>query len=987
MVLLAVVAKIKEKEIADIALKKISKSIHATIRIDGISLSLIRRFPLATIELKNIWFGPPDTSGLSTSTFSEEEALAKIKKVYISVKSGPLFKGEFEIMKVEIRGVDLNYIVNKKGVSNFDFLIDTTGTESTDTTSLSLDVMLKELLLRDIHCNYYDSLNVMSAQIAVSKARVNGEVRGEYLHGSANGVLKLSDCNYKATNLYLMREAKIDFNVTYSEDSVELKELAITTDGADFTITGSAVIKDTIETDLHIQGTRINIDELIKYIPEKTVEDIGLYKASGIVNMDATVKGFIVDSILPEVKAGVGMKKGYIQITGYPALKNISFAGNLTNGAKRNNSTTSIHIQKFHAETGHSSIDMSGILSNPDRIQYKINSNMVIELGEFKAYIPDTIMSGARGQILARFFTTGVLPDSIGSDFVDYVLDRSRLELTLNNLFLTLDPAMTLDSLSGTLRFDLHHITARNLHVNIPAYGVNINNTSFDAQLSGKLSEPSNLGIDLKSYQVRTNRSAFYGSAKIRDLEAPEFDISSTIRLHLSEVMDMLPDSLVNNLAGEITAQIDSRGKLNPDSIAGQINDLVFNNSTFRVGFDKVSVDMPDTLMSVHELTGRLLMMPDTIKIYNTRGIYSGIDFSIDSTKIVNLYNSVILNKASQLYVEGRFYLGDLDYAMFAPFMAESADSTVIAAENNDGAEVEITDSTATNYTYLIKGKLGVRSLTYKKAVVKNISSLFNFSDSLYLVDQLKFDGFSGKHNTSVRYEIRKGEEQMLWVKNNIENMNVTQLLEDFDNFQDFYEPAITSKNISGILSSKVDAQVYFKNDSLLRSEMRAKGIVKIEKGGIYHYPPVQDMAQNLRGIDNLDVLEFKTINTSIFIFKDAVNVPNTLIISNKLDATAFGMQSFGEDYEYHLMVFLSDILTGKSKKRIKKQNEIGDEITSAGRKGIKIKSYSEDGKSGSKPELNDKERDEMSRKIKDRQKHLELRFNPFMINYNTGVN
>ena len=137
--------------------------------------------------------------------------------------------------------------------------------------------------------------------------------------------------------------------------------------------------------------------------------------------------------------------------------------------------------------------------------------------------------------------------------------------------------------------------------------------------------------------------------------------------------------------------------------------------------------------------------------------------------------------------------------------------------------------------------------------------------------------------------------------------------------------------------------------------------------------------------VKDLDVLEFKTINSNVFVIKSAVYVPTTLVFSNKLDATAFGMQSFGEDYEYHLMVFLSDILTGKSKKRIKKQDKIGEEITKTDRNGIKVVSYSLDGESKSGLD-NDDDRNEMKRIINVDEALLNIRFHPGVISYNTGV-
>jgi len=92
-----------------------------------------------------------------------------------------------------------------------------------------------------------------------------------------------------------------------------------------------------------------------------------------------------------------------------PILENISFAGYLTNGKMRNNKTTSVTVSKLHAETRMSSVDMSFSLENPDRIQYKIRAGIETDLSEFRDYIPDTVISDAKGQLSARIDTKGVL--------------------------------------------------------------------------------------------------------------------------------------------------------------------------------------------------------------------------------------------------------------------------------------------------------------------------------------------------------------------------------------------------------------------------------------------------------------------------------------------------------------------------------------------------------------------------------------------------
>jgi hypothetical protein len=346
----------------------------------------------------------------------------------------------------------------------------------------------------------------------------------------------------------------------------------------------------------------------------------------------------------------------------------------------------------------------------------------------------------------------------------------------------------------------------------------------------------------------------------------------------------------------------------------------------------------------------------------------------------------VIENKTVQLKVDGRFNLGDLDYSLLAALQGNKADTNAVSGNDQEIPSAEQDNKgNLKNYTYSVKGKLRVKSFTYTNAVAENISCLFNISDSLYLVDQFKFNAFGGIHTTSVRYAIKQ-EERNLWIKNKVEGMDINRLLRDFDNFKAFYEPAITHENISGLFSANVDGQILFKGDSLVRDKLYVRGEIKLEKGGIYNYAPVMDMEQYLKTIGSLDKLEFKTINSNVFIFQDDIYVPTTLVVSNKLDASALGMKSFGEDYSYHFIVYLSDLLTGKSQNRIEKQDRQGEEITSAGRKGTMVRSYSIDGKRRSGFD-NQKDQNEMKRKIMASERLLNVRFHPHLVNYNTGVN
>ncbi|MCG8701878.1 MAG: AsmA family protein, partial [Bacteroidales bacterium] len=572
---------------------------------------------------------------------------------------------------------------------------------------------------------------------------------------------------------------------------------------------------------------------------------------------------------------------------------------------KRNNQSSVLSIEQFHAETNMSEIDASGKVRNFDKIQYSLGTSLEVETSEFQSYIPDSALQSIDGKIGISLKTKGSLPDSINVKYADYLLKNSELDLDLKGINIQLDSSLAIDSLRGKLTYDLHHVTAQDIALQIPLYDLNITNTSFDTKISGKVSSPSSLGIQTKSFRIETGNSKFYGDIDLQNLETPNYQLNSTLQINLEDFTRMIPGSLLKNVSGGLSVQLSSKGKINPDSISSQINDLVFQSSKVGLTLNDVSLQLPDTSVRIQNTSGKIEMNPSGVSINKCKGVFNGMEFLIDSTVIANLYNTVILNKKEQLKINGRFYLGELNYDMLNILL--EGDSTSSSSEN----EETVSNTPTNNYTYQLKGKLGINSFTYDKAKVEDISALFNLSDTLYIIDQLKFNGFNGHHNTSLRYAIN-GDKTEIWIKNKADKLDVKQLLVDFDNFKDYYKPEITHENLSGLLSSEVHGYMVMENDSLLVDMLRVKGDIQIVNGIIKNYQPLKDAERVLPpGVGNLDVLEFDTITTNIFILNNSIFVPSTTISSNKLEASALGMKEINGKYSYHFIVYLSELFTG----------------------------------------------------------------------------
>jgi len=995
VIVLTVVAKLAENQIADIALEKVSETIEAPVEIENVSFDLLRKFPFATIELNGVQLGTP----YNLPKTEGDDKLMSIQKIFLSVKSKPLLDGIIEIIKVEVEGADINYSVDAKGGTNIDFLMDTTQTTEPDTAaSAPLFLTLKELKLKNIRCRYSDSTLKAKATVLIPEINVEEvSVNDDKYSGAVRGNIKLSDCFFEESNLHLMQETELKFDLAYKDDSASINDLTLITDGAKFNVTGNALMKDEVYADLNIKGSQINIGELIKYAPQEILKEAGLKSASGIIDFNTTVKGSVAENELPQVKLNIAMKDGKVVTTDYPALKNISFSGKMTNGVLRNNQTTQVDFSSFHFETAQSKFDLAFSVLDIDHPKYDVKTDMQIVVEEFKDFIPDSLLQHIEGKINAKFATWGEVPDSIGDDIVDYALARSKADIKLSDFNIDMDSTLSIKSFSAQMAYRPNRFKLKNLNISVPAYKVNLKNTSLDAGFSGVLTEMQKMGVDLNSFHIETGSNVISGSAKLKNLENPTYKFNSNIKLNLAEIKAMLPDSLVKELKGEFTADIQSAGSINMDSIEAQANDLLFEGSAFNLAFKDVTAEMfDDTLMRIEKFSGLVNMKPDTISINKLGGWFSGIEFGMDSTKIVNVYNSVLKNQAEQLYVEGNISLGDLDYALLETFMPTdttatdslAGDSLNVSVEPADMPVAEVSDTLEeaepTNYTMLLKGKFSVNSIKYGKALISDISTKFKVTDSVYIADQFKLKAFNGSMNSSMKYSIKANGKNIVELHNVIEQMDIKKLLLDFDNFKDFYEPSVTHENLSGLFSTDMYSRFVMIGDSMVGKDMRVKGDLKLEDGGVYDFEPAMELAR-FTNINELDNIQFKNLDSKIFIFKNSVYVPKTYISSTAVDISAFGMQSMGDDFEYHLQLHLGDVLLGKSKKLLKSQSDLGDIAGEDERSAVYLIAKSENGKTKAGFD-NKRAQSRMENKIRVQETMLKLVFHPKLVSFETGV-
>ena len=833
-------------------------------------------------------------------------------------------------------------------------------------------------MLKEIRLNYWDQKNSIQAKLFFEKNSANLKFIKDVYQAEITGNANCRDCRFPGSNIDKMQNAALSYQLDYINDRLDIKSLKLLSEGLELNAIGNIMISGKFPANIQVEDCKINLDTVSKYIPNTLFNEYKINKVGGALSLNASINGDLLDSILPQTSVDLNLIKGEIVSQVYPVINQIDLSCKMGNGEFRNLKSTFIDCEKLSFSSNKSRGGLRFHIKDFTQPHYLFSSDLDLNLCEFKSFIPDSLIRIAEGQIQVLFTGKGNMSSWSQLQDVDYLRQNCTANIKLKNLFCEMDSSLMLESVSTQLSFKQDTIRIENLIGYFPQHHLNIRNASLFANLKGSMTDLNQFGLDVDSLQIETDSCQILVAGSLNNLLEPDYKITSQSKLNLAEIMKMIPDSLVADMKGQIEIGFDSEGHIHPDSISQQMTDLLLNKSNTNIDFNKVSVKMPDPMMNINNFSGQLALERDTIRINKSRGSFSGMDFKVDSTKIINYYNTLIDNKAEQLTVMGSLHFGDIDYAL--------VDSLMQNYEQQSDTTIQEGAGQPRNYNFQVQGRLSGNSFKYKNAKFTDIQSLLNVSDSLYIFDQFKFNAFEGKVNNAIKFRIDSDNRQSLAISNKTEQINISQLLKDFDNFKEYEQDYIVAEQISGKLTTELHGQFLILGDTLVSDSTMVKGNLKLEDGGLFNYQPAQELSK-YTNIEELDNLQFKTIESQVFVFKNAVFVPQTEIKSNAMDISAYGMQTFGDDFEYHLRIYLGEILYGKTK-RIRERQEKMKNKPDGGTSGLKslfVVSKSIDGKLKNGLDSK-KDRMRMKTKIKLQNVVLDIIFHPKLENFKTGV-
>ncbi|MCH7782305.1 hypothetical protein IID62_04500 [candidate division KSB1 bacterium] len=463
-------------------------------------------------------------------------------------------------------------------------------------------------------------------------------------------------------------------------------------------------------------------------------------------------------------------------------------------------------------------------------------------------------------------------------------------ELTVRVDFKTHDASLTIDSLN--LIFT--HIDLDGMYTSKHAQN-NEGTRSKDQQYVEVYKFSSQIGFD-----------EFHGSFKLWDFGKMKLDLKVAGELDLENLKDsnvpVLDSMLV--IEGNVGFEISTKGSLK--AYTDHKRNYIRN-----VGV-KGFIDVKNLRMQRKRYSLPIEVGEGRFVLSDNDVLVKELSIKVESSDLVldGYFQNVIpfiLMENQDLFVDAQLSSDLIDLnELLKDYSSSSKTDTVYELELPNHIEFNLTTD--------------IEQLIFRRFNANEIVGRLKLKDQKLIASDLKFRSMDGLITLNGLID-GSGSKLLVSCDADIKDINITKMFYAFENFGQNY---ITDSHIKGIVTADLQfVSVWNKDLTIIEDKIYTKADITIVKGELINNKSLLALSDYI-AISELEHVRFSTLKNQIEIKDRNIHIPRMEIASSVLNITVSGDHTFDHEINYKFKIYLPELLSKKSKKAKKANEEFG---------------------------------------------------------------
>ncbi len=460
------VSLIMQNKVAGLVLKSLNNNFSTKIETGSYRLSLIKKFPKASVELKNVLvhsspdFDRTGFSGINTDT------LLTAKSASLDFKMIDMLRRVYTFTKITVRSGKLNLFTDTSGRYNYKVSQDEDGTSGSVVT-----LNFNRINLSDVAFVYNDLRVELIIKGVFQDGRMKSRIRGNNIDFDGNSKVIFSLFKLGNTSIRQSVPADLEVGLNQNDKGIFFKKSTMRIENWDIFLTGFIASDDYL--DLKVSADNIDISKISHFLPEKYRKAVSGYHPEGNLKFDWITKGVATRTKDPHYDIKWTLKNAHIDYSKSDLkLDGFSFNGSYTNGVKNRPETSSFNISNFTTRLGSANYNGSFSVSDFSYPRVELAFKGKLFPAELREFLNLKNVSKAGGSIDLDLNFSGRPGKKDSYKFADVFSLNSRSQAIFNSVGIILeDKQIDIRDVNGSFLMN-ESTTTDNFRMTLNKHGI-----------------------------------------------------------------------------------------------------------------------------------------------------------------------------------------------------------------------------------------------------------------------------------------------------------------------------------------------------------------------------------------------------------------------------------------------------------------------------------------------------------------------------------
>ncbi len=410
--------------------------------------------------------------------------------------------------------------------------------------------------------------------------------------------------------------------------------------------------------------------------------------------------------------------------------------------------------------------------------------------------------------------------------------------------------------------------------------------------------------IKVNNCIAKTKNGSFSGSFQVRNLNNYYLSTDINSNLDLAEVNQLFENTLFFNMKGELVGNTKYNGLLSFSKKMKQNFLDATHQSTISLKKVEFQYKKSALVFGFKNLQGEI--KGDKILVEKSDITISDSDFKFDGS--ITNFIPYLLRESNTIEMKGNMQ------SVYVKF-----DELMTIKEINGGEGISV--STLPNWIE-VDLNTEIEQLSYQYFVAENIDAGIDYRNFTLKAKEVKMNTLNGQITGEVKFFERPNNYLKLFTSAHLEKINIRDL---FAGFQNFGQEFIQDKHIKGVGTADIQLQSSwnpgFEFDP---NKLQLNSHLIIEKGELVDFSPLLKLSSYV-SVEELKNVKFSTLENTIKIRNNNINIPAMEIQSSALSVFISGSHNFDNEIDYQIRLLLSELISKKARNKNKNlDNELG---------------------------------------------------------------